>query len=418
MLIGILEFFSGLLIVGIVLFDVFQSVVVPRWTARPFRFAPYLVDELWPRWKKMAFRWRDHDKREDVLGTFAPLVLIILLMVWVLALVFGYGLMLHALRGQTNHPEMGFPDSLYLAGVGLLTIGFGDIVAVEPLARMVLLSSAASGLAVFALVISLTFTLYGSFQRREVMVLTLDARAGAPPSGVTLLETYARFDLHDEMPEFFGSWERWAAEMLESHLAYPLLPYFRSSHDNESWIAAMGAVLDAATLIMTTVEGGGGHSERRSRKSQGAAHLMYGLGCHATIDLSHWFRFRLPGADAESGDIEPDAGVERLEFELARRRLEKAGYALLPFEDSWRDFRQKRAVYAAALNALARHFASPPSQWIGDRSAISHLHHRAPEEKTEAKTELEGGEVSPPLPESTPEETGEATHEDKPCSAA
>jgi hypothetical protein len=258
-----------------------------------------------------------------------------------------------------------------------LTIGFGDIVATETLARVVLTAAAASGLSLVALVISLTFTLYSSFQRREVRVLMLDARAGAPPSGVTLLETYARYDMIDELPPFFNSWEVWAAEMLESHLAYPLLPYFRSSHDNESWVSAMGAVLDAATLVITTIDSAADAGQPSAAlKPQGPAHMMYGLGCHATIDLSHWFSDRLEGIDPKTGDIVRDAGVERTEFTLARLRLERAGYRLLPADESWTAFQQKRAEYAAALNAIAKHLATPPSQWIGDRSTIAHIHHR------------------------------------------
>lgn len=103
---------------------------------------------------------------------------------------------------------------------------------------------------------------------------------------------------------------------------------------------------------------------------------MYSLGCHAVIDLSHWFRFRLPHQNVEAAALL--AGVERMEFEMARQRLARAGFELREVEAAWHDFTQKRAVYASALNSLARHFATPPAQWIGDRSALSHLHHRDP----------------------------------------
>ena len=197
------------------------------------------------------------------------LALMMILLCWVASLVFGYGLILHALRGQIPQLET-FGDAFYLAGVGLLTIGFGDIVATGGPARVVLLSAGASGLAIFALVLSLTFSLYGLFTRREVLVLTLDARAGSPPSGLALLETYAQLEMLDELPRFFDAWELWAAEMLDSHLAYPLLPYFRSSHDDLSWVSSLGAVLDAATLLLTTIESG----TQCGGRPIGAAHLM------------------------------------------------------------------------------------------------------------------------------------------------
>ncbi len=98
---------------------------------------------------------------------------------------------------------------------------------------------------------------------------------------------------------------------------------------------------------------------------------MYRLGCHTVVDLSHWFGYRY--------DEDPNAppGVERGEFEAARRRLQKAGFCLREADAAWEDFRQHRAAYAASLNELAKHFATPPAQWIGDRSMIS-ISHRAP----------------------------------------
>ncbi len=369
-LLELIEFVLGAFLVGVAAYDVFQSVVVPRWTARTLRLAPYLGEFLWPQWKKRSFRVAPQ-KREDFLATYAPLSVMLSLGIWVIVLILGYGLMLHALRGGIKPVPHSLGDALYLAGTSLFTVGFGDIVGTSALPRIVTLMAGASGLAVVALVISLTFTLYDSFKRREVLILALDARAGAPPSGVTLLETYATFNMIDDLDALFGQWELWAAEVLESHLAYPILPFFRSSHDNESWISALGAVLDAATLMLTTVKCGKEYAIR----SRGPAHMMYGLGCHFVTDLSHYFniRFDLP-ADMSPEVAFENAFVERGEFEAARRRLQKAGYEVCADEQSWLDFARHRAIYARSLNELAKHFATPPSQWIGDRSSITHLH--------------------------------------------
>ena len=374
------EFLLGAFCVLLVLYDVFQSVVVPRWTGRTLRLAPYFVDAMWPRWRRFALRRLNGQMREDFLGNFASFALMGILLMWGIVLIFGYGLMLHAAGDGIKPPLHDYGSAFYVAGTSLLTIGFGDIVGVSALSRTLLLLAGASGLAVVALVISLTFTLYDAFKLRETLVLTLDARAGTPPSGVTLLETYAQFDLLDELTATFGVWEIWSSQVLETHLAYPLLPFFRSSHDGESWVSAMGAVLDAATLVLTTVEVGRDETGNEySIRSCGPAHMMYGLGCHAVTDLSQWFRFRVPThpQDMTLREATEDAGVERGEWLAARRRLAKVGYSLREEEESWRDFVKHRAVYAQALNALARHFASPPTQWIGDRSSITHLHHRA-----------------------------------------
>jgi hypothetical protein len=289
--------------------------------------------------------------RERWLGSYAPLILLVMLMSWGFGLIIGFGFVLYGLREQV-HPMPTDPlTAVYFAGVSLLTIGFGDIVAVGGLARFVVLVAAAFGLGTIALAISFLFSLFSTFQRREVLVVTLDSRAGAPPSGVSLLETLAHLGLVDDLPRIFLAWETWAAEVLDSHLAYPMLAYFRSSHDNESWVSALGAVMDASVLLLTTVADG----------PRGAAKMMFLMGRHLVQDLGRYFHL-------EQGR---DPGVERYEFEQARERLAAAGYTLRDAEESWKAFSEMRADYAFTLNIMAKFWAAPPTQWIGDRSVLT-----------------------------------------------
>jgi hypothetical protein len=348
-MIEFIEFLAGLVVVGVVLSDVFESVVVPRpspW--RRFRLTRLLIRGSWRVWRTLGLRTSSSEKRERLLGTFAPRVLIGLLLVWIAGLILGFGLMLYALRTQTNPQLENLPMAMYYAGTSLLTIGYGDIVARSALARLVSIFAAIAGLGLIALAISFIFSLYASFQRREILVVTLDARAGAPPSGVTLLESVSKLGLRDDLARLFYDWEKWAAEVLDSHMAYPLLAYFRSSHDNESWISALGAVLDAATLVQTTVVD----------VPRGPAKMMYAMGRHAVEDLARYFRI--------PRDHMP--GVERYEFDEARQRLASAGYTLVPPDDSWEAFARLRSEYAGPLNDMAKWWAAPPTQWIGDRS--------------------------------------------------
>ena len=247
------ELIIGVMLVALVLHDVFQSVVVPRWSSRRGRIAPLFIDRLWPLWRSMAARKPQGDGREDFLGTYAPLALMLTLALWVGFLLCGFGLIFWGLRYRFDPGIHSYGEATYVAGVTLLTIGYGDYTPSDFLSRAFVLFAGASGLAVFALVISLLFTLYTAFERREVLCLALDARAGSPPSGVALLEAYSHLELLDTLPSFFEQWERWSAQVLQSHIAYPLLAFFRSSHDNQSWIAGLGAVLDGATLLITTV---------------------------------------------------------------------------------------------------------------------------------------------------------------------
>ena len=352
----ILAYLAGVGVVVFILNEVFQTVVVPRPTPARFRLARWIVIPGWRLWRVLGLRKLDANRRERMLGTFAPAIVVVLLVTWIALLIVGFGLQLWALRLQIQPVPHNLGDAMYFAGTSVLTIGFGDIVGTSGLARLDALAAGASGLGTIALAISFLFSLYTSFQRREVLVVMLDSRAGAPPSGVSLLEAYIKLGMLHEVHALFADWERWSAEVLDSHQAYPLLGYFRSSHDNESWVSALGAVLDAATLVLTTV----------IDIPRGPAQLMFSIGRHAVEDLGRIFRV----------DGEPQIGVERYEFDEARERLAAAGYTLLGPEESWVAFSRIRSQYAGTLNAMARWWAAPPTQWIGDRSYVKFARER------------------------------------------
>ena len=345
-----LEVVLGIVVVAYVLNDLFQSVVVPRSTPARYRLTRWVVRPGWRAWRGLALRTSSSGERDRMLGMFAPLIVVVLLVLWLSILALGFGFIFFGLRDQLHPVVHDFPTAVYFAGTSVLTIGFGDFVATSGLARVLALVAGGTGLGTIALAISFLFSLYASFQRREILIVTLDARAGAPPSGVTLLATMAKLGMIDDLPRFFGDWEKWAAEVLDSHLAYPVLAYFRSSHDNESWVSALGAVLDATTLLLTTCSGG----------PHGPAKLMFAMGTHLVEDLGRFFRI----------ESDHDVGVERYEFDQAREQLAAAGWTLRGSEESWVAFSRLRIQYAVALNNMAKWWAAPPTQWIGDRSFV------------------------------------------------
>jgi hypothetical protein len=344
---AIIEFALGALIVLLALFDVFQTVVLPRPTPATFRPSSLLVRALYVLCRRAALRWSK--QREQLLGMFAPLVVVVLLIYWAVGLTLGFSVVLHALRAQI-HPTPNFGAALYFAAMSLFSFGFGDLIPTGGLARFVVIIEAATGLALFAVIITYLFGLFGEFERREVLVVTLSNRAGAPPSGVGLLEMYARNDMVNGLAGLFADWEIWSANVLESHLSYPILAFFRSTHDNQSWISALGAVLDAATLVLTTIQG----------VPRGPARLMVHGGLHLVEDLGQYYRF--------DGPREPF--VEQEEFVEACAQLQSAGFELRDTDEAWKDFSQSRGQYASVLNAMARQWITPPAQWIGDRSAL------------------------------------------------
>ena len=236
-------------------------------------------------------------------------------------------------------------SALYFAATSVLTLGFGDFVAVGAPARIIITTAAITGLGVVALVVTFLFSLYGSYQRREMQVVALQAAAGAPPSAVALLETYSQLGLVGRLPELFIDWERWAVEVLDSHVAYPLLGFFRSSHDNLSWISALGTVLDAASLVLTTI----------CEVPRGEAKLFKRVGAHLVEDIFN-LGFRAGEATA----------LDRSDFDAACDRLEEAGYTLEDRDQAWPVFKAARGAYAPRLEAMARYWATPAASWLGD----------------------------------------------------
>ncbi len=355
-LVNLVSILAGSVIVAWILWDVYQTVVIPRATPTRVRLARFVTRGLWKVGSWRAARATSVDRRERLLGNFAPFTVIVLLGLWVAMLIVGFGLILYGLHPEMNN-EGDLGTALYQSGISLLTIGYGDVLAKGVLSRLAEITAAASGVAVLALGVTYLFSLYGAFQRREELVTTLDARAGVPPSGIQMLETYAEMDLWDDLRRSLSDWEVWSARVLDSHVAYPILNFFRSSHDGESWLGAIGAVLDAAVLLATTVESGpGGQAVPR-----GQAVMTIKLGTHLVEDIAQFFTF-------ESTD---QPMVTRAEFNAARYRLARAGMAIRSDGDSsWNAFSDLRSDYASRLNAMAQFLMIPPTQWIGDRSAV------------------------------------------------
>ncbi len=348
----VLEGVVGALLIVATLADVFQAVVTPRPVAGRLRISRLITRRLWAVCRWLGRRMHDPRRREALLGNFGPAIVLVYLTVWLLFLILGYGLLVNALADQVRPRPSDLATSTYVAGTSLFTIGFGDYVATTPGARVLMLAAAASGLGVLALTITFLFSLYGAFQRREVAVVTLEASAGAPPSGVSVLETFALAGVVEELAGLFQRWQAAAAEILDSHLAYPVLAYFRSSHDNDSWISSLGAILDATTLTLTTIDG---TESPVLQRVKGWAKLSRAVLGHCVEDLVLYFG--LPD--------DHEAGVGLDDYREARARLERAGYRLQPEAEGWEAFRKQRAQYAGRVNALAYYWASPRAQWIG-----------------------------------------------------
>jgi hypothetical protein len=355
------EIGAGAIITAITLFDVFQSIVFPRPSVGRVQLSVNLVRFGWRAWRAIAQRPKRLQAREAALAAFAPLAVVGLLVLWALLIITGYALIFSGLHdGLAPQPDS-FGTTLFFSAGRLLAFPVAGIEATGVATRILTSVEAATGFGLFALVISLLFSLFSAFQRRETAVVALDALAGAPSTGLQLLETCAKDDLADELAATFDAWRMWTVDVLETHLTYPLLFYFRSSHDNEAWANSFGAVMDASIIVISTIDGG----------PVGHARLMHKVGSHFVADMRHYYYRRV-------GDSTP--GVERDEFDEACARLEAAGYRLHDRDTAWEQFSALRSKYAAWLNETTKGLAIPPAPWIGDRSYLPHRD-RAPKRR-------------------------------------
>ncbi len=347
-----LELVAGALVVLAVYFDLFETVILPRPVVRRFGLVRRILRLLWYAWRWIGQRIRSLNWRESWLAGFGPAAILIMFGIWAAALMLGFALLVDGVAPEFHPPPGNFGTSLYFSATTLVPLSYGDIVPEGVLARMVTVMESISGVFLAALVITLLFSLYESFQRREELVVQLDALAGAPPSGVQILETTTERGMREQLTRTFEEWRAWSAAVLESHLAYPTLFWFRSSHDNEAWLNSFGAVMDAAIMVMSTVDD----------DAEGPARLLYTVGNHLVEDLSWFFAYQRRETPI----------VERHEFKQAYERLIKAGYTCRPEQEAWTKFSHLRAKYASQLNQLARLLAIVPAQWIGDRSYLPH----------------------------------------------
>lgn len=273
---------GGLFILAAILWDTFETIILPRRVTRRIRLARAFYRFTWIPWRAVARRMRSAKRRDSVLSYYGPLSLLALIGVWALGLIFGFALLQWGAGSAINPAPKEFATfwtDLYFSGTSFFTLGLGDVAPRTPLARLITVAEAGMGFGFLAIVISYLPVLYGAFSRREVNISLLDARAGSPPTVMELLRRHAQSENLEQLAEYLGDWESWAAELMESHLSYPVLCYFRSQHNNQSWLAALTTVLDACALIMAyTGEG-----------CRWQARLTFAISRHALVDLAQTF---------------------------------------------------------------------------------------------------------------------------------
>ena len=252
MLIGLAADTLAVLVLVFVLQDAFEVMLLPRRVQRRVRITRFYFRFSWFVWHKIGSAMLAGAGRQRFLSVFGPLSMVILFAFWAACLIAAFGTLEWSLQSSLPHPSP-VAEQLYMSGVTFFTLGYGDVVPHTVWTRVLSVIEAGTGLGFLAVVIGYMPVLYQVFSRREAHVIQLDVRAGTPPTAATLLSRHADGGL-DKLDALLREWEVWGADLLESHLSYPMLIYYRSQHDNQSWLAALGAVMDTCALILVGVE--------------------------------------------------------------------------------------------------------------------------------------------------------------------
>lgn len=333
----ILIFIFGVLCICYALLDAFQAVILPRRPSGAFRLTAIFYHASWSLWRFFACRISNPRKRETVLSIYGPLSLVLLIGYWATALIVGFAMIYYSL-GSPFHDLLGRPadGDLYVSGTTLFTLGLGDLVSYSWKVRFLMVLEAGLGLGFVALVIGYFPVLYAAFSKREVSISMLGGRAGSPPTAVELLHRHSFEGGVASLFQLLAQWELWSAELLESHISYPLLCYFRSQHERQSWLSALVAVLDTCAILIAGVR------EKQVRQAQ----LTFMMARHALIDLAQIFQ-------ADPARAIPER-LSSEDFGRIHARLCGAGLRICDQDDTESRLKKLRGLY------------EPYAYWLGE----------------------------------------------------
>lgn len=340
---------GGILLILVVLWETFETIVLPRRVTRQFRLTRLFYRATWKPWVMLAQLRHSRKKRDSLLSYYGPLSLLLLLALWAMALVLGFGLLHYGLHDKLAGTlgSSDFGNAVYLSGTTLFTLGLGDILPASPLGRFITVLEAGIGFGFLALVIGYLPVLYQAFSRREVTISLLDARAGSPPTAAELLRRQRGVHGMEALTELLADWEQWSADLMESHLSYPALAYFRSQHDNQSWIASLTAILDVCSLAMVGLEG----------LCQYQARMTFAIARHALVDLSQVFAAP-PEKNGLLNRLSPEVFAE------LRRAIVEAGFALAEGDAATAELTRLRGLYEPYALSLAEYLRLELPPWI------------------------------------------------------
>lgn len=341
-------FIGGLVITFGVMWEAFESIILPRRVTRKLRLTRLFYRTIWSLWKFAARLITAKKARDSLLGYFGPISLLLLLACWAASFILSFALMQYGAGSAINPAGLtpGFVTDLYLSGTTFFTLGLGDVLPRSGLARLLTVVESGVGFGFFAIVIGYLPVIYQSFSRREANISLLDSRAGSPPTAGELLRRHSYPGGLEALRELLKEWEHWSADILESHLSYPVVAYYRSQHDNQSWISALTAVLDTCALLKAGIEGA---CERQ-------AELTFAIARHAVVDLAQVF--------TTSPQPPPEERLTPADAARIRETLAQHGLRLREGEETYQRLAELRRMYEPYVYTLATYLNLSLPPWI------------------------------------------------------
>ncbi|HME45989.1 MAG TPA: potassium channel family protein [Syntrophorhabdales bacterium] len=335
-------------LVLIVLWDAFETIILPRRVTRRIRLTRLFYHNTWIIYSSLVSFLLSGKRRDAYFSYYGPLSLLVLIGLWALGLIVGFACLHWAGGSGLNipHGRQSFLTDLYLSGTTFFTLGLGDVVPRTTLARFLVVLEAGVGFAFLALIIGYLPPLNQSFSRREVTISLLDARAGSPPSAAEMLLRHRDTPEMEALQELLHEWGLWSAEFLEIHLSYPVLAHFRSQHDNQSWLAALTTILDTTALLMTGVEGA---CERQAQRT-------FAMARPTIVDLA--IVFFTPPREPEQDRLSPK------DLAHLRSALSSSGLKLREGRDADQKLADLRKMYEPDVCSLSEYFRVSIPPWM------------------------------------------------------
>ena len=337
----------GALLILSVLFDAFEAMILPRRLTRKLRVTRLVYWSTWPIWSFFPRRRPPSAFRENFLSWYGPLSMIFMLAVWAAGLVFGFALLYWTLGPPelSNGSRAGFWVCVYMSGTTFFTLGFGDIVPHQAITRGLAVTEAGIGFGFLGAVIGYLPVIYVAFSKRETYTSMLDARAGSPPTAAEILARHGRAHALDRINVLLANWEVASAQVLETHVSYPVLIYYRSHHGNQSWVTSIAAMADACALILAGIEG----------IDRWQAQLTFAMLRHTLVDLVAVAN-QVPAATY-------DDRLPKQELDALRDYLDAAGVHCSRSPEADQQLHHLRAMYEPYLSSLSNYLVLPVTVW-------------------------------------------------------